>query len=540
MLVVVLVVLVLKVVEIVLERPSLVKQQVEVVEADKHLMHLRGDIHRLVLVEDCAIVLQFLEVLKSAHHQQSQAPEGHLLQVVVLDNEGGEVVAGHLVEEGVRTHAVGGVEQDKHVRLVEVVGKRCELLCDVAGAVVGQTCRPQHAARVVATATQSAPGVQALGDSRRHRRDVGLGIALQHLLEHLFKLVVVALGEITQCVNPHKLGHDFAERILAHHLGVSLVHGVVVVGQVVGVCHLVHLLLLVEHVLQVVEVVGVLKGFAILRVGKLLDDELPVSFGLAHTVGAHIHQVHVVVHVEAVGVVGVTPQQLQELRRAGVVVLEFVLENQAHVVESLLDNLVGGLDLLLGARYLLEVVFLEVRVLAAAPHLGVDGNGVAVSVDHEAVAHDSGGVGSGDVVVKRECGLVAAAPVVLEFAVTPRLLERCLAGILRGGVVEVPRAVVINLETGWRVGRSVVVQLVAARVLVGKVGLAVSIFLLFFLLFLEFVDDFLNHRLHLSIAHLRQAQQRVLKGNVLRVHGEFVKHVAAVLQFLIVGVVLVN
>ena len=51
-----------------------------------------------------------------------------------------------------------------------------------------------------------------------------------------------------------------------------------------------------------------------------------------------------------------------------------------------------GLYLLLGFGNLLEVVFLVVRVLASAEHLGVDGDCVAVGVDGEAVGQRCCGV----------------------------------------------------------------------------------------------------------------------------------------------------
>ena len=100
---------------------------------------------------------------------------------------------------------------------------------------------------------------------------------------------------------------------------------------------------------------------------------------------AHEHHVHAVVHVQTVGVVGIVFQQLVVLKGCSVVVLHLVLEDGTHVIESLLDNLVGLLDLLLGFRNLLEVVFLEVGVFGAFEGFNINLDGITVLVDDNAV-----------------------------------------------------------------------------------------------------------------------------------------------------------
>ena len=149
------------------------------------------------------------------------------------------------------------------------------------------------------------------------------------------------------------------------------------------------------------------------------------------------------------------------------------------------------------------------------------------------------GVGSGCVLiigVEREGGLVAAAPVVLEFAVAPLLLESGLAGVFGGCVVEIPR--VVGVDGVGRRLLAVVFQRAAIGRLLRQVFFALSVFGLFLLLLFQSVDNLLYHRLLLIHRQLRQAQQRVLQGHVLRIHGQFVEHVAAALQHLVVGVLL--
>ena len=73
-----------------------------------------------------------------------------------------------------------------------------------------------------------------------------------------------------------------------------------------------------------------------------------------------------------------------------------------------------------------------------------------------------------------------------------------------------------------------------------EVFLARGILGLFFLFFLQFLDDFGDNGLLLFGGHLGQREQRVLQRHILRIHSEFVKHVAALLEHIVVGVVIVD
>ena len=144
------------------------------------------------------------------------------------------------------------------------------------------------------------------------------------------------------------------------------------------------------------------------------------------------------------------------------------------------------------------------------------------------------------VLVEREGCLVSASPVVLEFAVTPLLLECGFTGILRGRVVEVPRLVVVHLVRGGGIRATLVATGVALGGLLGQVFLAGGILGLFLLFLLQVLNDFLDYLLLLLGSHLRESQQRVLEGHVLSVNREFVEHITAFLEFLVVGIVLVH
>ena len=121
-----LVVLFLEVVEIVLECASLVQQQIEVIHTDDDIVYLTRHVDGLVLLKQGAVIDGLLEVIHTLDHQQSQGAEIHLLDGIVRDLEGVEVVTGHLIEQHVAIDAVQGIEQDEYLRLIIVLGKRGE------------------------------------------------------------------------------------------------------------------------------------------------------------------------------------------------------------------------------------------------------------------------------------------------------------------------------------------------------------------------------------------------------------------------------
>ena len=125
-------------------------------------------------------------------------------------------------------------------------------------------------------------------------------------------------------------------------------HFRIAVGQIVGICVGIHLLLFLVHALKPFEIVRVCHGFPVGRIREIGHDELPPllhSGGVATACG---HKVHVVVDVEPVCIVGIVGQQFVEFLACGREVLELVLEDDAHIVESLLDHFGSGRFLFLG------------------------------------------------------------------------------------------------------------------------------------------------------------------------------------------------
>ena len=272
----------------------------------------------------------------------------------------------HLIEQLVGRHRVGREHEHKELRLVATLGEWSELsVGGVAGRVGRQAHRPQHAASVLRATINLATLVELLHHRRCCGSDIGLGIALKHLPEGFLEHLGVALGNIGQGVDKHKLGHNLRQRIGAHHVGIGLMHDGVVVVKIGSIGLVVEFFLHQIHALEVLQVVGILHRHAIFRLGEVAQNQLPVTLGVAILPAALVEQVHIIISVETIGVVGVTLKQSLKLVGSSRQVLKFVLEDYTHVVEALLNHVVRGLYFLLGLGNLLEVVFLVVRVLGA-------------------------------------------------------------------------------------------------------------------------------------------------------------------------------
>lgn len=160
-------------------------------------------------------------------------------------------------------------------------------------------------------------------------------------------------------------------RVGAHHLGVGFVHGGVVVGEICLVGLVVYLLLTGRHLLQVPDIVGVAQCHTVFRFGKLVEDEPAPCLGSGGIAEAHVHQVQVVIYVEAVHIVGIPVEQPLPFGFGRRIVLELVLEYEAHVEKAFAYDVVGVKDLHFGRRNLGEVIFGVVRIGRAVGHAGI-------------------------------------------------------------------------------------------------------------------------------------------------------------------------
>ncbi len=216
------------------------------------------------------------------------------------------------------------------------------------------------------------------------------------------------------------------------HLGIAVV-------EVSLPSAVVKLLLARVHLFEILDVVGVAHSQAVFRVGEIREDKFAPDFGVGPPALAHRHKIHIIIYVEAIYIVGVVLQQAVEFGRGGREVVELVFENHTHVVEPFLDYFVGLSFFFWRERNLSEIIFGVMRVGSGLGGLCVFGLFFAGSVFSRRVGIFGVGIfGVGIEIGGVERRLVAPAPVILELARAPALLELGFAGIARGGVVEIP------------------------------------------------------------------------------------------------------
>ena len=143
-------------------------------------------------------------------------------------------------------------------------------------------------------------------------------------------------------------------------------------------------------------------------------------------------------------IIGIARVKLRKFMAGGCVILKFVFKNHAHVVKTLLDYVVGRGYILRSGWNLLQIILHAMRVVLFLYPLFIFGRNRVVGGFKPLLALFALLL----VVIKRETGLVAPAPVILEFAGAPAALELGLAGILCHGVVEIPRLVGVHSQGG--------------------------------------------------------------------------------------------
>ena len=206
---------------------------------------------------------------------------------------------------------------------------------------------------------------------------------------------------------------------------------VVAVFEVIVVGAGVELFLTGIHLAQILEIVRVGHGETVFRVGEIRQNFPAPFLGFGGVTGLHPHEVEVIVCVEAVDVVGIAFEKFFELRSCCREVAEVVFQDDAHIVESFLNDVVGCLLLFVGRRNLGEVIFGEMGVggvfTCGFGRVGLFFGGQIGGVG--IVGVNAVIVGVGVEVSGVERCLVAAAPVVFELTRAPAALELCLAGV---------------------------------------------------------------------------------------------------------------
>lgn len=172
---------------------------------------------------------------------------------------------------------------------------------------------------------------------------------------------------------------------------------------------------------------------------------MPVYFRFVGISVAHEHEVHVVVDVEPIDVVGIAFEQFVECVFGGGDVFQLVFQDDSHVEQAFLYDVVGVNNFLFGFRDLHQIVFRIVGVLFPSKLFFVflDFGNLFV---RQGIAQRIGQffrfvfavVGFCVEIRHGECGFVDAPPIVFQLSASPTALEFGFSGVFSGGVVEIP------------------------------------------------------------------------------------------------------
>ena len=307
-------------------------------------------------------------------------------------------------------------------------------------------------------------------------------------------------------------------------------HGPVVIGHVSIVGVLVQRLLLFLHVAQTLYIIGIAQGQAVLGVGKVMQNKLTVLLGTRGLAHAHIHQIQVIIHIQAIDIVGIVLEQTVKSRFRSREILHFILQYHTDVVQSFLDNIICVLLLFGRERNLFHVILGIMRVVGAL-HL------LALLLCHLVFVRLGGrrisigrlrrGRLRAEIIHIERC-LVAAAPVVLQLTRAPAALELLTSGVTCLCIIEIPRVVSVDIVLLRRL--VVLVHLRLVLRFVGLVLLASGRLGLLYFLFRKLANYGIYHLGPFKGIHGGKPQQRILQVHVLRVHRQLVKDIAAALQ----------
>ena len=290
------------------------------------------------------------------------------------------------------------------------------------GCVVCQSHVPYHASQVPRLGCLKLAALcHAFEPSRCYRCDIRVGVALEQLSQYGVEVLRFLFGDKSQGVEEHEFGHDFAKRITRLHFLVSAVYFGIAVFKISLICAVVQFLLHAVHVAQVVKIFRIAQGHAVARLREVGKNQVPVFFRRKRVAHTHVHQIQIVICIKAIDIVRIIGKQTVEFVACRIEILEFVFQDNAHVIQSFLYHVVGSLPFLVALWYLCEIIFRIMRVGSVFEFFAfLVGKIVfrlfavlAVGIVFAAIFPVGiRGVEIGGV----ECGLVAAAPVVLEFS----------------------------------------------------------------------------------------------------------------------------
>ena len=134
-------------------------------------------------------------------------------------------------------------------------------------------------------------------------------------------------------------------------------HTPIVVVEISLIGLIVESLFLLRHSAEIFNIIRIGQSESLSRLGELGNDEVAVAIGLGHIAGTGIHQIHIEVCIKAIDIVGIVSHEAVELIAGSRGVVEFVFQNDAHIVEPLLNDVVGRGTFLVVSRNLTQIIF---------------------------------------------------------------------------------------------------------------------------------------------------------------------------------------
>ena len=490
--------------------------------------------HNGFLPVDTAGILQGLVIIaESAHLHAVKAAVVLDADVKVADQIAGEVETRQLEKQLVLIDRVGTIDHHEREVGVALIGE----LLRIDGITVGKDFRAAipHIAQVELATMEPTASVDSIDDHTGHFAHLTLGKLLDKFFHVGHAAVGVARVEPAQTTDEQELvaigsqgearGGDMG---VARHLRESVsLEGIVGGG--------------IERVLKMHSLAGILGEVRIgeqhrpLALGIIGFQLLHVGLGCGMVALPAIEQEEMIVDICHLLILGILGEQPVELLLAQRQVVEFVLEDDTAVEESVHDDGIAGRNLLFGEGNLLEIVFTLVGVVL----------GRVLDV-LQRVADGLGG-GDGVLLLLREFllveaghdGLVHALPVVHILPFAPQALELRLALAHRQGIVEIPRAALLVLRWGIDLVSVLVVVLKPRVAILLRVGLCLFVALLL-LFFLQGLYHAVDGGIAALLVHLGECLQGVLQVYGVGERHQLVEHLGAFGQLLVVGTLLVE
>ncbi len=348
--------------------------------------------------------------------------------------------------------------------------------------------------------------LREIGGSKR--RDISIGITAYKSLQRLGKLRRIILRHIAQSLQEHELRHHTAHGIVLTHLPVDLMNPVIIVGEICGIGLIVELVFHLRHPHQLVHIARIRQCLTLTCVREFTEDKIAEMRGHSLIAGTGIHEIHIVVRIKAIHIIGITLQQLAELIFGSRDIIELIFQYDTHIVESLLDDIIGCLTLGRSRRDLTQIVFREMRIGGMLSSLTLSrrflGRGiVAIRIRHSIITLCFVAIR----IRERHIDIfVATTPVILQTSAAPTFLELSAAGITGGLVIEIPRLIGVERECCRR-GCRPLLQTGSGCCLLSEISLTRSIFRFLLLTLFEVGDYLVDHLTLLLRRHVGKSEQ---------------------------------